>query len=168
MVLAKQLDPTAPLEVQLAALKALTRLDERASAEAVVSRWTELGPAVRSGALDAMLARPGSTDVILGAMERNQLPPASIDAAHREQLLSQGPTVARQRASRAFGSRSIGPRQGALNAFESVKTIHGDSESGRKVFSAHNTPGTVTRSAGLETRSVLTWPRLRIPPRMPY
>ena len=69
-------------------------------------------------------------------MERNRLVPAAIDAAHREQLLLRGAAAERrQRASKVFGSHSIGPRQQVLKAFASVKTLHGDSESGKKVFS---------------------------------
>ena len=133
-LIARQLDPTESVEVQLAAVQALARLEDRPSAEAVVTRWPGLGPSVRSGALDAMLARPGSTEVLLTALEQRRLDPAAIDAAHREQLFSKGPDALRQRASKVFGSLAIGPRQTVLKSFATATTLHGDSERGKKVF----------------------------------
>jgi len=133
-VIASQLDPTESVEVQLAVVQALARLDDRPSTEAIIARWSGLGPSVRSGALDAMIARPASTEVLLTALEQNRLVPATIDAAHREQLVSRGSDAIRQRASKVFGSLAIGPRQAVLKAFASATTLQGDSERGKKVF----------------------------------
>ncbi len=133
-LIGRHLDPAEPVDVQLAALRALTRSDDRRSADVVVTSWPKLGPDVRASALDAMLARPGTTDVLLTALEHNRIVPAAIDAAHREQLLSRGEGAHRQRALTIFGASSIGPRQGVLKAFASVTKLHGDSERGKKVF----------------------------------
>jgi putative membrane-bound dehydrogenase-like protein len=133
-LIARQLDPAEPPEVQLAAVRALARLDDRPSAEAVIARWSALGPSVRSGALDTLMARPGSTDVLLLALEQNRLVPATIDAAHREQLVFKGSEALRQRASKIFGTLAIGPRQAVLKAFAPATSLQGESERGKKVF----------------------------------
>ena len=133
-VIGRQLDPTESGDIQLAALRALTRSDDEPSSEAVVARWPKLGPAIRAAALDAMLARPRSTEVLLAALEHNHIAPAAIDAAHRERLISRGDMTHRQRAVTIFGAKSIGPRQDVLKAFASVAKLHGDPELGSKVF----------------------------------
>ena len=79
--IAAQLEPVEPVEIQLAAVRALAKLDDRPSAQVVVACWPNFGPAVRSGALDALLARPSSTEVLVAALESGALTPGAIDAA---------------------------------------------------------------------------------------
>jgi putative membrane-bound dehydrogenase-like protein len=135
-LMAAQLDPAEPLEVQLAAVRALVRTDDRPSAQTVISCWPNLGPAVRTAALDALLARPGATEVLLSALANGQPAPASIDAAHRQQLLSSSSEVLRHRAESVFNSHAIGPRQAVLDAFASAAATatQGNPDRGKKVF----------------------------------
>ena len=133
-VIERQLDPTESVDIQLAALWALTRSDVELGSEVVVTRWPQLGPTLRAAALDAMLARPRSTEVLFSALEQNRIVPAAIDATHREHLISRGNAAHRQRALTIFGTNAIGPRQAVLNAFASVTKLRGDPEHGRQVF----------------------------------
>ncbi len=131
--IARQLDSSEPIEVQLAAIRSLMRLDERPSAEAVLARWGQLGPAVRVATLDALLARDTSAKVLLAALEQGRIAPLEIDAAHRERLLSNGHEV-RRRAAAVFGTLGIGPRQAVLTAFAKAGTLRGDPERGKRTF----------------------------------
>jgi putative membrane-bound dehydrogenase-like protein len=131
--IAHQLDPSEAIEVQLAAIRSLMRFDEGPSAEAVLARWRQLGPAVRAAALDALLARNASAKALLMALERGRIAPLEIDAAHRERLLSSGHEV-RRRASAVFGTVGIGPRQAVLIAFAEARTLRGNPERGKTTF----------------------------------
>lgn len=132
--LAERLDPSEPAEIQLAAVRALAKLGDRPAAEAIIARWARLGPTGQAEALDALLARPETTEALVAALESGSIVPGQVDAAHREQFLSKGPETLRERASRVFGSRGIGPRRAVLEAFASAKQIPGDSTRGKQVF----------------------------------
>jgi putative heme-binding domain-containing protein len=128
------LEPSEPVEVELAAVRALARLGDRAASQALVARWARLGPVVRSAALDALLARPASTRALIDALERGRLAPAEIDATHRQALLTAGDARDRERAARVFGHLAIGPRQAVLDAYASARSATGDPDRGKAVF----------------------------------
>jgi putative membrane-bound dehydrogenase-like protein len=132
--IATRLAPSEPSEVQLGAIQALSRLGDRQSAEAVVSRWTKLGPSTRSAAIDAFLGREGPTVVLLGALEDGRIETAQIDAAHRARMLEKGSEALRHRASVIFGTLEARPRQVVLDTYAAARTHRGDSERGKKVF----------------------------------
>jgi putative membrane-bound dehydrogenase-like protein len=130
----EQLDPGEPTEVQLAAIRALGRPGDRAGADAILERWAKLGPVARASALDVLMARSETTGLLLGALETGRVAPNLIDAAHRERLLRKGAGGSRPRAEALFATRSIGPRQGVIEAYASARTRSGDVSRGRNLF----------------------------------
>ncbi|WP_165244855.1 neutral/alkaline non-lysosomal ceramidase N-terminal domain-containing protein [Paludisphaera soli] len=132
--IAERLDPAEPVDVQAAALRGLARLGDAESAEAVVARWSRLGPATQAAALDALIAREESESALLAAMEAGRVPPSQIGAQHRERLLQSGPEALRKRAEAAFGSLKIGARQDVLAAYDEARTKPGDASRGQAVF----------------------------------
>jgi putative membrane-bound dehydrogenase-like protein len=132
--IAGRLDPGEPAELQLAAIRSLARLGDRASADAILDRWPGLGPTVRVAALDALLARGESTDALLDALEGGRIAASQVDASHRETLLAKGTEESRRRAEGVFRALAIGPRQAALDAYAAARTLPGDAGRGRKAF----------------------------------
>lgn len=132
--IAERLAPSEPTEVQTAALKALERIGDEESGEAILERWSGLGPAPRAAALDALAAREELASALIEAIEAGRVEPSQIGAEHRERLLKSGPEALRNRAEAAFGSLKIGARQDVLNAYASVKTMKGDPVQGKVVF----------------------------------
>ncbi len=134
-IFSARLEPSEPTLLQLGAVGALARLDDRPSDAAMIAHWSRLGPSVRAALLDALLARPASSEALVAALESKQIAPMEIDAAHRQRLLSAGTEPVRRRAQAVFASRAIGARQEVLKTFESAKTQTGDAERGKAVFS---------------------------------
>lgn len=132
--IAELLDPAEPTEVQTAALKALERIGDEKSGEAILERWSGLGPAPRAAALDALAARVELASALISAIEAGRVEPSQIGAEHRERLLKSGPEALQKRAKAAFGSLKIGARQDVLNAYAAVKTMKGDPVQGKVVF----------------------------------
>lgn len=132
--LAERLDPVEPSEIQLAAVRSLARFDDVATHTAVVARWARLAPAVRSALLDAWLARVASTKQLLASIEGGAIAPAEIDATHRQILMGSKDPAIVKRAAVAFKALEIGPRQAVLNAYTSARTLPGDPERGKAVF----------------------------------
>jgi len=127
-------DPAEPTEVQTAALRALARLGDRTSAEAVVERWDRLGPTLRAAALDALVARAETAGVLLKAVEAGRIAPSQIAAEPRQRLMTTGSPESRARAEAAFGSLRIGPRNVVLDAYNSARTTPGDPARGKVAF----------------------------------
>ena len=132
--IADRLDPAEPAPVQSAALKALERIGDEKSADAILERWNQLGPALRAAALDALSAREQLASALIGAIEAGRVEPGQIGAEHRERLLTTGAEALRQRAEAAFGSLKIGARKDVLDAYASVKSMKGDPARGKVVY----------------------------------
>jgi putative membrane-bound dehydrogenase-like protein len=133
-VIAARLDPGEPAEVQLASVHTLARLGDRPAAQALISRWSRLGPLARASTLDALLARSDYTEALLNALETKTIAASEIDASHRERVIGEGPKAVRARVARVFEGLAIGPRQAVLTAFASARTARGDPERGKAVF----------------------------------
>lgn len=133
-LIADRLDPAEPAEVQSASVRALARLDDRAGAEAMIGRWSRLGPMVRAAVLDALTARPTFVDLLLGALETKRIAPGAIDAAHRQSLLKTGGEASGGRAAKIFGAQGIGTREAVLAANRGAKLRGGVAARGKAVF----------------------------------
>ena len=157
-LIAAQLDPSEPAEVQRAALRALARLGDGDSVAAILVRWPGLAPSQRAAALDALLARDESTAALLDALEDGRIEPRLLDATHREALLTTGPDERRRRAMRVFGPLAIGPRQAVLEAYATVRSLTGDPERGKaafaKVCAACHKLGGIGHEVGPEPREI--------------
>ncbi len=128
-LLSNLLNVSSPADLQLAAVRALARLDDERAARSILANYETLGPMVRAAALDSLLARPRSTNVLLGAMEAKTVDLGSIDATHRQQIRSTG-----ERGKEIFGGQPIGPRRAVLAAYAGVKVLTGDPARGKAVF----------------------------------
>ncbi len=134
--LAGRLDPSEPAEVQLASIRALARRGDSASAEAILSRWSRLGPSTRLAALDALLARVETTERLVAALETGRVSTGQLDAARRERLLKRHAGPLRERAERVLGpiGAGVASRQKVLDAYAPARSQPGDPTRGRAVF----------------------------------
>jgi putative membrane-bound dehydrogenase-like protein len=136
--LGRLLDPQSPAEVQRGAIAALGRLPDPAAAAALVSAWPRLGPALRGTALDALLARRGSAEALLAAVERGAIAPGAIDAAHRQRLVQLDGAALKTRAAAVFAGSRHRARQDVIDGYRpalaAVAGSGGDPRRGREVF----------------------------------
>jgi putative membrane-bound dehydrogenase-like protein len=133
-LIAGRLDPAEPAELQLAAVRGLSAIGSRPALDAIIERWPRLGPTVRAAVLDAMLARPSGSEVIVSALEAGRIAPGEIDATHRQRMLAVETESVRGRAVKVFEALAIGPRQEVLARFAPSRTLPGDPERGKTVF----------------------------------
>lgn len=133
-LIAARLDPTEPIEVQLATVRALSRLDDRPALGALTAGWRRLGPGVRSAILDALLAGAGSAEALVEALESGEVAPREVDAAHRLRLLTTGSDDLRKRAAAIFQAQGIGPRQAVLARYSGPNLRGGDPSRGKATF----------------------------------
>jgi putative membrane-bound dehydrogenase-like protein len=136
-VLAALLDTHEPVEVQLAAVRALADQGETDTAALLLRGWPEHMPAVRSAILQALLAREAWTLALLQAADQHAVNLAELDLPRRDLLLRhRRPSVAAL-ARKLFGESRPGLRPEVIAQYQSVLKQPGDVARGRLVFRQH-------------------------------
>ena len=126
---------TTPIELQVAAVKALLRNDADATnAKSLLARWSEHGPALRGSILDALLSRPALTGILLDALAGDAELAASIDVSRRGLLLRHADEAIRKRAVVLLGGSTRPDRAAVMKEYGPSLTKAGHRERGRTVF----------------------------------
>ncbi len=129
-----RLSPREPIEIQQAAVVALTGLGRADVPHMLLDNWRTLSPQVRQHVLDALLQRDATTLVLLDAFEKQQVSISDFDAVRRERLLVHKNSAIKDRAAKLFAASSTTTRQQVLDAFSNVLKMTGDTSRGRAVF----------------------------------
>jgi putative heme-binding domain-containing protein len=128
------LDARHPVEVQLAALRALGELSDRRVGPEVAAHWKALSPQARREAAEVLFSRPDRLPALLDAIESGAIPANELDAARGMQLLSHRDASIRDRAKRLFGGLTRSDRRQAIEAMRPALSLAGDHPRGRAVF----------------------------------
>lgn len=133
-VLVGLLSQQQPQEVQLAAIAALSRFAEPNVADVLLEAWPTLTPAVRSAALDALVARPARVHALLDAVAAGRLSSADIDPARLQLLVASPDSKIRSRAESLLKSARLGRRQDVVDSYRSALKLSGDPAHGKQIF----------------------------------
>jgi putative membrane-bound dehydrogenase-like protein len=126
------LAPTAPPELQLAALRAAVETPNGISL--VVDSWRSLSPTVKSEAIEAMLSRPAAADALVDGVAGKQVPLADL-AAHRKRLAGhRNPKIKELARSGVTASAS---RAAVLQRYQPAVERNGSAEKGQAIFQKH-------------------------------
>ncbi len=108
--LERLLDATQPAPVQIAAVRALSRVpDPRAAALLLApARWSAYSPRVRDAVFTTLLADDRLTRALLDAVERRDVAPASLGASRVRRLTSHRDAALRDRARALLGEAATG------------------------------------------------------------
>jgi putative membrane-bound dehydrogenase-like protein len=126
-------DSRQPRALQVAAVRALGSFTAPQVAEQLLAGWRGFTPAVRSAAIEALLARQERIPPLLKALEEGVLPPAQLTTAHRARLLRNRDEQVRARAEALLGAQA-GSRREVLAQFEPALSLTGDRARGRAVY----------------------------------
>jgi putative membrane-bound dehydrogenase-like protein len=135
--LASLLDPAQPHGVQRASLKALADYNEPEVASLLLSHFSQLGPALRSAAVEALLARETWTLRLLSAAQRGEVPFNQIEPARRPALLQHRNSQIAQLAKAVFAGATASSRKDVLADYATVLTLPGDAKRGSQIFLKH-------------------------------
>ena len=133
------LAPHHASEIQIAAVRALSRFPEPAAAAALVhaARWRGYTPEVRDAVLSALLDSEPHTSVLLEALEKGTIAPIELAPQRRTRLTNHRNAVLQNRARLVFAPVETGSRMQAYERLRaSVAVLPGDPRKGRQVFSA--------------------------------
>ncbi|MBI4659671.1 MAG: c-type cytochrome [Verrucomicrobia bacterium] len=133
--LSRLLGPLIPNALQKAALERLGRLDHRAVAEALLSGWRGYLPAMRNDVLNLLLSRSVWAELVLTAIEKEQIQPGQVGTVYQQKLLSHSQSAIRNRAQPLFATQA--DRKKILKQYESALGLAGKSAAGAELFRQH-------------------------------
>lgn len=135
-VLTALLAPQASNELQLAAVRALGRIDDDRIGPVLCDKdtWHSYRPATRGAALAALLGRPSGVNALLTALERGDVQPWSIDPGSRSQLQNHSDAILRARAHSVFKANEATDRKKVYEEYLPVLALPSDPKSGHEVF----------------------------------
>jgi putative membrane-bound dehydrogenase-like protein len=124
--------PTQPDTVQRAALDTLL---QTGSVEHVLKQWNALSPDRRKQALDAIVSREESVNLLLSNVAEGSLTAADLGAVYRDQLLNHQNRSLQARAKQVLGEESLAGRGEIAKEWTSmVLALTGSPQRGEAVF----------------------------------
>jgi putative membrane-bound dehydrogenase-like protein len=120
--------------LQLAAVKALASFSHPDVAQTLLATWSNYTPAVREEVLAALLARRERLAPLLAAIENKIVSPGQVSTTRRTQILANPDAAIKARAEKVFGQNTSGSRREAVEKYQPVLALRGDTAHGHKVF----------------------------------
>lgn len=131
--LADVLVPTTPGDVQVAAVRTLSRHTDPGVAELLLKHWPGYGPALRREVLDALLARPERVAKLLEAIESRRVAANELTPAQVQQLQNHPAPTVRAKAASVL-RRGETDRARVVRDYLPALQLTGDADKGRIVF----------------------------------
>ncbi len=129
------LDPRQPLDVQLAAVQAVSPVDDAEVATLLLGNWQSQTPKVQAAAMDAVFSRQNRLPSLLEAVAAGTVQRSNIDALRRVQLLENPDPQIRKRARDVLGSQATRKdREEVLNRYVATLSSPRDAKRGKVVF----------------------------------
>jgi putative heme-binding domain-containing protein len=134
-LLARLLGPQVPVEVQVAAVATLGRMNRPAVPERVLAGWRSHGALVRSAVIELVTSRVAWSQVLLDRVEADPTMLAQIDPAQKQRMTHHIDAKLADRATRVFQAGIDPNRQAAIDRMLAVvKEQRGDAAKGAVVF----------------------------------
>jgi putative heme-binding domain-containing protein len=139
-------------------LKTLGRFSDVGVVELLVAHWAGFTPSLRASAAELLFSRPVWAELLLAAVENEEVARGDFDPA-RVALLKSHPSVkVRQRAAAVFTDSTVARRADIVGNYQRALELTGDRERGRSVFqktcaTCHELEGNGT-AIGADLRSV--------------
>lgn len=132
--LAPVLGPTAPGDLQLAAVRALAAHTDAKVSDLLIAPWAGYSPAARREVVEALLARPERTLKLLDAIGKNQVSPNELDPARVKALQTHANPIVRAKAVAVLKATVNADRAKVVADYAAALELKGDAEKGRGVF----------------------------------
>lgn len=121
--------------VHQAALEALAKYEGSDAALLVISAWPGLGPKAKASALEALLSRNSSTELLLDAITAKKIPKSEVDLG-RLKLASGKKDSSLAKKISQLADASSSSRLEVFNQYKKALETQGDKIRGKEVFKA--------------------------------
>jgi putative membrane-bound dehydrogenase-like protein len=128
----KLLQPNQPTPVCVAFVELFRDRRDPEVAPLLLGAWPALAPAAREAAVTLLTSRKEWVELLIAAVEKQQIKPAELAPAARASLQRLADPALRERAAKLFvGS---GSRQDAITRYQPVLSMQGDAARGHEVY----------------------------------
>ena len=131
------LAPQHASEIQVAAVRALSQLSDRAAAAALVDRdrWLAFTPEVRETVLSVLMSDERHALVLLDALEKGSIAATALGSSRRNRLRNHRDAAVQKRAVALFAAVDAGDRMRVYERLrDTVLARTGNSTSGKQLF----------------------------------
>lgn len=128
------LDARQPNEVQLIAVRTLGSFVGSNIAQTILEPWRSYTPAVRSEAVEALLARKERIGPLLDAVQSKLVAVGDIPSTRRALLMKHTDSAIRDKAAALFGGDNLSARRDVIAKYKSALALSSDKANGTKVF----------------------------------
>lgn len=128
------LDPRQPLDLQLAAVGALSLGEDPAVGSVLLTGFNRFTPKLQAAALDAVFARQNRLPKLLDAIENRTVPVSGLDAFRRLQLEENADPDIRRRAKALLAGATKADRKDLVARYQAALKDPRDPVRGKKVF----------------------------------
>jgi putative heme-binding domain-containing protein len=129
-----------PSGIQVAAVRALSRLPDRAAAASLVEqhRWLAFTPQLRETVLSALMTDERQLHVLLDALEQGAIAPAALGPSRRSRLTNHRNAAIQKRSRALFAPVDSGDRMQVYERLRGgVMARSGNPANGERIFASH-------------------------------
>ena len=133
-ILVPLIDTRQPRDVQMAAIRLLSRSPDKGVATLLIEKWDNTTPQVRNEIVETLASKKPWLPLLLAAVKEKQIPAGEISAARRTQLLKHPDAAIRKLAARLLADEVLGERRDVIAAYQPALAIPGDAKRGTEMF----------------------------------
>src|SRR5262249_44034453 len=127
-------DARQPIELQLAAVGLFAAGEGPGVVAILLKDWPKRSPRMQAAILDAVCSRKERLPLVLDALEKKRVDPASLPAIRQTQLLEISDPATRRRARALLTARISDDRKPMLEKYKVALTLPRDSARGKAVY----------------------------------
>lgn len=134
--LQKMLAPTTPPELLLAAVSALTRLNDPRGAILLTEKkaWSSYTPRIKSAVIAALVSKPAFINELFTSIEKGNITGAEISSGDRVRLMTDKNPMVSDRAKLLFKELEGGNRMKVYQEYRKILNVSADAKLGKTVF----------------------------------
>jgi len=126
-----------PVEIQIAAARAVARAGRPALGAKALSLWNDLALGTRRELLAALAGSPLLAESLIKALEQKSIAPSELDAPTREALSRLSDPTLKSRATAILARFAPPQRSAALARYQAALKLEGDTKRGAALFDKH-------------------------------
>ena len=128
------LDPRQPLDLQLAAVAALSLADEPEAGSLLLDGFNRYTPKVQDAVVEAVFSRRNRLPKLLDAVEKGTVPASALDPIRQLQLTESSDAEVSRRARSLLAGRAGSNRKEVMTRYRRALSLERDPARGRKVY----------------------------------
>jgi putative heme-binding domain-containing protein len=128
------LSATQPLEIQTAAVRALSARNEPEIVGLLLASWNQAGPSLRTALMEALFARADRIAKLLDALESKKITPASIESARIQFLKTHPDAKLRERSIKLLAGLGDADRKKIVDSYKDALDLKPDIVKGKMLF----------------------------------